>query len=389
MQSVSPQFLASIPTSTLRKKTLTVTVGGITYPLTIESGTWSCTSGQMVRRKADLIVRVPNSSLVQASQDAGISYTWELLGADGAIFDLSSGFEWDATQTELVGVVTGHAAPVKEAQPEGTFSLTINDFGMAFASMSFLTALTQPASMTRVAAAAAIVSSMFPGITIVNTATDTGTLNTTQVWSGKPVDAVRSLLTDAGAEGFFAPGPRNPTTGAVTRQYVIRDLPTVTGSPVWTIETGNGGTVKSYARTRPLDKVYNAVKVVPGTTDGSQSFRYGAAIVTDPADPRYPGNFGMGVRYAPDVTSKTAADKLAADEMALRLYQSKYAGTTETLELGALANPALEAGDVVKVKLAASALSFSQQYTHLLDSFTVDILTDDMTAQTRSTTDDS
>ncbi|MDM4761878.1 hypothetical protein QT381_02525 [Galbitalea sp. SE-J8] len=374
---MSPQFLASIPTSTLRGHSLTVSIDDYTYPLVIESGSWSVTGGQDIRRKADLTVRVPNSSLRQAVADGGVAATWDVIGTEGAIFDLGSGFDW-GSQSEIVTVLSGQAAPVGEQQPDGTFKVTINDFGAALSAMSFEVPLVQAASMTRKAAIEQIISMVFPGITIENTMTDTGTLHTQQLWSGSPREALKALLSDAKAEGFFVPG----------RAFRIRDLPTLTDAPVWTIATGDGGTVKSYGRTRPLDKLYNRVRVVPGTTDGTQPFSYGSATIADPAHPRWPGRFGIGVRSAPDVTSTTAATREEADEIALAILTSKYAGTSETLELGALANPALEAGDVVRVDLAASAMAFSQHYTHLLEQFTVDLRTHDMTAQTRSTADD-
>jgi hypothetical protein len=59
-------------------------------------------------------------------------------------------------------------------------------------------------------------------------------------------------------------------------------------------------------------------------------------------------------------------------------------GTAETLSLGALSNPALEAGDPIRVITPQLGQDAGTAFQHYVDLFTLDLIGGAMTCQTRS-----
>jgi hypothetical protein len=216
----------------------------------------------------------------------------------------------------------------------------------------------------------ATVQDVFPGITIRNTATDTGTVGTAQAWTSARTG--RAYATDGGIEAYFAPD------GAL----VIRDAPADHRHPAWTIKTGAGGSLKALTRTRPLDRLFNTVVLTPATADARRRGRRSSRRSPTRANPRHPDR--IGVRPYP-YASPTALTEAQAQAVAGQVL-ARITGTTETLDLSALAMPALEGGDVVRV-LTPSDVGRRASSRHFLQQHTIDFASGDMTANTRSDTE--
>lgn len=356
MWTVTPAFLQAITQSHQIGYSCTVTVpGGAAVSLTLASGTVTVQADQDVRRTAQLLV-------------AGDQSTYALLSTPGAVVRITHGVVYSATSSELVPLITGELSGAAQELGNGLISVSLADFGQRLSAASYLTAQNPAATAGRVSTAAAAVTDGVPGTTVANTASDTSAIGVAQTWPSSRTDLIRSLLTDAGAEGFFAPDG----------SYRIRDIPTTNGDPVWVLRPGDGGTVKSFTRNRPLDKLYNTVVVTPAALDGSQTWTQVVAQITDTANPRHPSYIGVRPYTWASPTIMTLAQAQAVAATLL----NKVQGSTETLALGAISNPALDAGDVIRA--VNPTTNGNEIITHLIDSLSVDILAGDMTIGTRA-----
>jgi hypothetical protein len=339
--------------------TCTITTpGGASLALPISAGQVSVDRTQLIRRTAP-------SLAVEGGTDA-----FALLSVPGTQLVLEHGFVYGGADRELLPMLTGELTSAALQIGDGLIGLSVADRWQKLVACSRLYAYTPATTARRVDEIINAVQEVFPGITIRNTATDTGTVGTAQAWTSR-ADQISSYATDGGMEAYFAPD------GA----FVLRDTPQITDTPVWTIKTGAGGTLKALTRTRPLDKLFNTVVLTPATADPLQTWTLVIAQITDPADPRHPDR--VGIRPYP-YQSPTALTLEQAQAVAAQVLR-KITGTTETLDLSAMAMPALEGGDVVRVLTPAD--SGDTIVSHFLQQHTVDLGTGDMSANTRSDTE--
>lgn len=357
MYSVSDDFLASIPSGTRVFADASLEVASVSYPLNMGDGSVSVRDGN-VRR---------TFSGVFSHDELTASELYDLFSNEAAVLRVSVGFDWGGS-SEAVDVFSGRVSKAVLNMAEPRVSVTAADFGYDLAQQTFVPALTQSAGMTRRAAIAAIVSAGFPGVTVTDIATDTGTLQSEQTWSGTRWDAIQQLATDGNMDCFFAPDG----------SFVMRDLPTL-GTPVYLMRTAEGGTITAYTRERPLDKLFNAVVVKPKTTDGSQTWSQVFVEITDTASPRHKSKVGVRSLTLDNVTG-TEAQALAIATAKLEQVQ----GRTETVALQAIANPALELGDTVQIVAQPWLDTPATSLNHIVDSYTFDLGAWSMSLSTRN-----
>lgn len=357
MYTVSSDFIASIPAGTRVFTTATVKVDAVTYSVQLSDGSVSVRDGN--------VHRTFTGSLSHASLTS--SELYDLLSNEGAILNVSVGFDWGST-TESVAVFAGRISRASLSVAEPRVSVTAADFGYDLAQQTLIPALTQAVGTTRRAAIAAIVTAGFPGVTVTDTATDTGTLISEQTWSGTRWDAIKQLATDGNMECFFAPDGR----------FIIRDIPTIS-TPVYMLRTSDGGTITSYSRERPLDKLYNAVVVKPKNTDGSQTWSQVYVEITDTASQRHKSKIGVRSVAVDNVSGSEAEATAVANAKLLQVQ-----GRTETVALQAIANPALELGDTVQVIAQPWLDTPATAVTHIVDSYTFNIKDWSMSIATRN-----
>lgn len=357
MWAVSEQFLQALKAPHKISSILTVTVpGGTPVTVPIKAGNIQVDSGARIRRRGSLTLR-------------GDSSIYELVATPGAVFNISHGLVM-GNVTELVPVFSGEATQPAQSFGDGEISLTLADNANWLARTRFVTPYAPLPTTTRVAAIAAVVTTARPGTPVVNESNDSGTIGSAQVWSEGPLDVVADLTRDGGTEAYFRPDG----------VFVIRDQRTTLTPAVWTINSGSNGTLTAVERTRDSDRLYNMVVVRPSAADNSQKWVQQIAQVTDPNHPRYNGKIGDAPYFWSSPTAKTAGAALTA----ARTILDRVLGTTETLALGSIANPALEANDVIRVITPPINTEPAQVFQHFIDSFSFDLASGAMSMNTRS-----
>lgn len=166
-------------------------------------------------------------------------------------------------------------------------------------------------------------------------------------------------------------------------QLQIKDAP-ATSSPVYDVDAGADGVLVEMSRDLSREGVYNAVVAEGEAADTDPPVR-SVAIDNNPDSPTYwSGNFGKVPRFysSPFITTQAQADSAA--EAILR----QSLGVPYNVELGTVANPALEPLDPVRVVYPAASRSLTMRTeTHLLEEITVPLTAGQvMTAQTREQT---
>lgn len=356
MWTVSEAFLDAIPVPHRIASTCTVTVpGGSPIPLNLVAGTVSCDRSNLIRRSA------------QGVAVSGGSATYDLLQTPGARVQVEHGFMFNETSPELVPVITGELSNAAQNAGEGIVTFDLADLWQKVAAEGFTTVYSPSTSTTRVTEIKNRITAAVPGATVSNTSTDTGTVFTFQTWDSRS-DLIAQLATDGGLEVFFTPDGN----------FRIRNEAQPTDSAVWAVLPGDGGVMKTLQRQVPLDELINTVTVRPSAGDGSQTWSAQTKTITDSTHPRYPGKIGTRP-YVYDAASIATA---SAALFTAGTILSRYLGSTETFQLGTISNPALEAGDVIQIRNIVD--SGFQTVQHMVESFTLDLASGDMTINTRS-----
>jgi hypothetical protein len=356
MWTVTSRFLTTIPIPHQVVTTVALTPpGGSPIPLTMSAGTVTTDRSQRIRRTANLAVK-------------GGSDLFETLSIPGARVAIDHGWRYGGNDQELVPMIRGELSSAALQLGDGLIQISVADLWQGVASANYLTPFTPAKTATRTAVILSAITDVYPGVTVHNTATDTGTVATEQAWSDR-AGMISSLANDGGMDAYFAPDG----------SFVLKDAPQITDPVAWLIKTGQGGTLEALTRSRPLDKIYNAVVLTPATADAGQTWDLVTAVITDTSNPRHPSNLGRIVPYvyaAPSIL--TEAEALDVAEAIL----TKVQGSTETLSLGAISNPALEAGDIVR---AVTPIDGGNTIvSHFLDSAQTDLVTGSMSCGTRA-----
>lgn len=357
MYTVTADFIDSIPAGTRVTYGATLQVGATVYTLQMSDGSVAVRDGNIRRTFTGSFTHAEFTS----------SELYDLISNEGAILRVEVGFDWGGT-TEVIPVFTGRVSKAALSMSEPNVTVNAADYGYDLAQQTLIPAVTQAASVTRRNAIKALVQAGFPGVVITDTATDTGTLGSEQTWSGSRWDAIQQLASDGRMDCFFGPDGK----------FIIRDLPQI-GAPVYLMRTADGGTITSYKRERPLDRLFNAVVVKPKTTDGSQTWEQVYVEITDTASPRHKSKIGVRSVTVDNVTG-SATDALAVANAKLEQVQ----GRTETIALEAIANPALELGDTVQIVSQPWLDSPATAVTHMVDGYTFKINDWSMTVATRN-----
>jgi len=360
MWEVSQDFLESIPVSGDIETVVTVEVPGQTIVLDIVSGAVSGQSGSNVRRQANLIV--------SGGDDKDL---YEAVSQEGTEIAIKHGPSW-GTQKEIIPVLTGFLSVNNLQRGDGSFPLTAADYGANLNDQALKPSVTQSGSMTRSQAIFELVAGSFPDMIFHDDGSDTGTLSTDQTWTGKRWEAVNTLATDGMTDVFFLPD------GSLQR----RAYP-VAADPVWSVRAGGTSPViLTEKRARQLDSLFNAVQVLPGSANGTQDWSSVLVQITNPSSPRYPGRKGIGLRVK-DIQAPTAMT--VEEAMALGAAKlDQLQGASQTINLGILANVALEIGDAVEVYTSAWEGTPAESLIAIVDAFNIDLMDGSMTVDLRS-----
>lgn len=150
--------------------------------------------------------------------------------------------------------------------------------------------------------------------------------------------------------------------------FVVAEIPNaLTGTVAWEFSGGDGGTLMTAARQMSRSAVYNAVVASGENTATATAPVSATAKDTDPASPtRWGGPFGkVTKRYSSPLLTTVTACQSTANAM---LFDAISPNVQPTIT--ASCNPALEAGDIVRL------VDGGHKTLHLLQALTIPLVPD-------------
>ena len=177
---------------------------------------------------------------------------------------------------------------------------------------------------------------------------------TDATYTGSRTDALSALEQAYGAETYF------DADGA----FVFDRRPGDDDPVVWTVDTGANGVMVNATENLDRTGIYNGV-LVEGQGDATLPPISALATFTDPTSPiRWGGPFGNVALLVQSSTVQTVEQAQATADSLLNLRLKQ----TRSLDLTAAPNPALEAGDTIRV-----VFPDGRDETHLIDAVTVEL----------------
>lgn len=147
--------------------------------------------------------------------------------------------------------------------------------------------------------------------------------------------------------------------------FVLTDVPDPLTQPVsWDVTPGENGVLVAASRSLSAEGVFNRVVATGENAADNTPPVMGEYAITDPTDPlRYGGPFGRRTKmYSSDLIT-TVTQAITAARAMLLIYRAP----NRTLELDTVPNPALDAGDCIRVEYANG----EPPELHIVQSFDV------------------
>jgi hypothetical protein len=371
VRAISDRFKAALSVSHQRVTRITCTVPGGS-PVAIgasaklpngrrgpgwTSGKVSSSSSTGVRYQASLSISPA------PGQD-----TYAMVSTPGAIFRIDHGIDFGAGNVELVNCGVYEAARGSVRIAGGDVSMSLVDLWQRIDRCRFLAPFAPP-SGTRASLIATAVANAVPGVGIYATNDGGQYVEGDNVWDRDRPQFINDMAKDGSLDvGFDAAG-----------EFRIRKQPVLDpATSVWTFRTGAAANLTTAERERPFNRHYNTVIVEP--MDASQAWDQQVVQISDLAHPLHPSKVGVVPFF---YKSATANDNAEALQVAVTTLQ-QVAGSTETVNLDALSNPALEVGDVVTIAHPATDTDPGFGAVHILDSWSMDLDGGAMSLATRS-----
>jgi len=359
MRPVSERFKAALGVSHKRASRITCTVpGGEPVELRWTAGSVSSSNSTGVRYQASLTL----------APTYGFD-TYALVSTPGAIFTIEHGIDYGAGVVELIGCGVYEAAKGAVDLGGGDVAISLVDLWQRVERCRFLSPY-YPASGNRSVKIAEAVTDAMPGVALAGTADGGVYEQGDSLWDRDRTKFINDMATDGSLDAAF------DASGA----FRIRPQPILDpAAAVWTFRTGLAANILAADRERPFDRLYNTVVMEP--LDATQSWDRQVIILSDPDHPRHPDKIGTVPFFYKSPTLDTPEQVTAAGVTIMQ----RVLGTTETVNVSALGNPALEVGDVVTLIHAATETAPGFMATHIIDSFQMDLRTGSMSLATRST----
>jgi hypothetical protein len=158
----------------------------------------------------------------------------------------------------------------------------------------------------------------------------------------------------------------------------LRLQPLPAGNAVAALVEGAGGVLLTAEKTGTREGTFNRW-IVTGENTGESAPVRGVATDTNPLSPTYyDGPFGRKPGFFVSQFVTTAAQALAAATTML----ARQMGTTQTVNFGAVVDPSLEPGDVVRITRASAGIDED----HTIETVTIPLTADqEMAGSTRAT----
>jgi hypothetical protein len=324
---VSDRFLAALAQShsPVTQVLLFLTTGEV-IDLPHTGGSVTVDRAQAIRRTCTVTIADP-ALIPRTPTDQLATY--------GARLRISRGIDYGDGTQELVPLGVFRLDSVDGDVSEGPVTLSGKDLAAIVADDKFTTPYR--VAGTVVSAITEIIQRSVPGADILSQITNAAIGSRVFDVEADPWAGVQEIAAAAGAQCYASPDG----------EFTIATLPDLaTTEPVWAIEATEGGAYISGSRAMTSDGVHNGVLARgENTSDNVPPVKY-LATDSDPNSPTYwSGPYGRRpLFYSSSTLITTAACQEAAT---LKLAQAKAPNASG--DISSLPNPALEAGDVLRV----------------------------------------
>lgn len=352
MQPISARWLPALATDHGISARIDVLYNGATLATDIafESGSVKVDRGSDVRRSLSLTVADPSQFPVNPTDSYAV-YGQRLYVERGLTY-LDGTTERVPVGTFVITSISGniHTGP-----------LTIQGAGLEILLKRALweTAQSTAGYVSPAAFMSFHIPDTIPGASFVDSSTGGAGALPSKTWDSNTDKwaALSDIATAIGAELFC-------DANGTFRLVDIPDPNNLTVPPVWTVNTGSAGVMVSATMQLSADGVYNRV-VVSGENTGDNAAPVSAeAKITDPLDPlRYGGPFGKVTKAYSSSLITTATQASAAANGLL----TKYRAANRAVTLETVPNPALDAGDRIRVDYGSAHLP----EIHIVHSFDI------------------
>lgn len=391
MYPVTDKFLAAVRDSHAPATYVDIWYNGAVTKagIRVVSGSITVDRTQNIRRTCSVVLGDPTLFP---------TYVQSPLSPFGAEAHIYQGITYMDGTTEVVplGIFSLETVTYEESVTQSNGGLpqfTGMDRSQVLARETFLTPVDY-SGWTTFEAITKLVSTALPNVTVnidpslINPVLPGGT-----TFSAARLDAIQSLAAGIGAEAYFdVDGVFQVIPIAVLTQA---NLAGGLRNPAWTVDAStaaaqaNGGSAKGVlveaARGISRTDAYNGIAVY-GTSSTSSTQAFGVALDTDPRSPTYWGGPYMSSPPGPygHVTTTLQISSVTTDQQATIAATAALQdslGLARTLAFTCAPNPALEAGDFLKLVYPGGTYEL-----HLLDSFQVplSLTTGTMTGNTRT-----
>lgn len=328
MYAVSDRFLQRLAEShTPITEVRLLLTDGRTVEVEHTGGSVTVDRGNAIRRTCTVTVADP-ALIPRTPTDQLATY--------GAELRISRGVSFGDGTSELVPLGVFRLDSVDGDVNQGPVTLQGKDLSVVVADDKFTAPYT--ASGTVVSAVTALIQRSIPGAAVASSILDIGIGKRTFDIEGDPWAATQEVAATAGAEVY----------ANADGVFIIATLPDLaTATPVWDIEATEGGVYIKANRGMSSDGVKNGwLARGENTAENVAPVSY-LATDNDPDSPtHWGGPFGRRPGFH---TSSTLITPLACQNAAtLKLAQAKAPNATG--DISSLPNPALEPGDVLRVR---------------------------------------
>jgi hypothetical protein len=257
------------------------------------------------------------------------------LATYGARLRIARGVEYGDGTSELVPLGVFRLDAVEGDLGQGPVTLQGKDLSAVITDDKF----TEPwtATGTVVSAVTALVLRSLPDAAVITDIVDVAIGRRSFDVEGDPWAAVQEIAAAAGAVVY----------ASADGVFVIATLPDLlTTDPAWAVEAIEGGVYVSGTRAMTSDNVFNGVLARgENTADNVAPVSY---LATD-VDPNSPTYWGGPFGRRPDFYTSSTLVTLAACTQAANMRLAAAKAPNAAGNFSALPNPALEAGDVLRV----------------------------------------
>lgn len=299
---------------------------------------------------------------------------WRLLEVPGTELRPYRGIQWGNGTTTFVplGRLEITEGRVGYA-PSGNLQVTGQDYWAKVQNSQFL----QPGVATYgtliTSTMVAFLQAALPGAPILNQITSQYYIGD-KVYEQDRAAAIEEMATALAAEVIVD----------AVGQIVMRPIPQVSTSSVWTVDASSTGVLLTADRDTITSDIRNVVQVVATAVDGTALFAPVYVWDNDPSSPTYAGsdpvnapqNAGpFGVRpYR--LTSSALADPQQAHDAGMAQL-GLVSGQRSQLSITSMVNPGLEYGDTISVQLPPDPATGTRVIeAHLIESVTIPLTID-------------